>query len=232
MPIIQDRQIYALSLVVAGRLNASTRLRTDLRDTLSIALPVSQILLHDPGDGRVAYGENTSFPILAIWRQENEYFPETVSRRGVLITIGIKIVLPAINDTALAMAVLNRYTEAIDEAFDDSFEDQWGGDILKAANFIYWERRWKMRFTYEGPEGQTLYPTATGSGKAQYDRGFDPNYLPDESALLNVNGLMLEENLKGLGSDGDQSPAFNPLVGVLLPTTAPINAYAPPAARP
>jgi hypothetical protein len=230
MPVIQDPQIQALILVAVGRLNANVRLREDLRDTLGLAQPVGIGLNFDPGPGMLP-GMNVSYPALCMWRIADEFYPETMSRRAIMATVGIKIVLPASNNTPLSSAILHRYASVLDEAFDDSWEDQWGGDVLKAANLIHWELRWSARYGYEGPDAQVLYPTMTGTGKALHDRGFDPNYLPDGSSLLDVVGISLDMNLRGVGQDGDEAPAFNPLVGVVLPSFAPINPYAPPAAK-
>ena len=231
MPVIIDPQVQALALVMTGRLNANVPLRTDLRDSLNLAVPVCACLNLDPGDGKGVFGGNTTYPALALWRISDEFYPETMSRRAIKATIGFKLVLPANNNTMLASAALHRYADVIDQAFDDSWEDEWGGDVLKAANLSHWELRWTARYGYEGPDGQMLYPTMTGSGIMVHDRGFDPDYLPDGSSLLNVAGLTLDENLKGVGQDGDTDPALNPLVGVYLPLSVQINSYAEPARR-
>ena len=55
---------------------------------------------------------------------------------------------------------------------------------------------------------QTLYPTMAGSGKALHDRGFNPDYLPDGSSLLDVVRDLARYEPGGQGAGRGRGPGL------------------------
>lgn len=220
MPKIQDAHLIALMAVICGNINRRSDLVQDFADTFSRPVrPIEHLLHYDIGTGRVVFGGNTTFPALAAWRQSNQFKPQTNESRVCIATCGIKYILPAETDTQLAFAVLHRVTEEFDKFFEEEVEDQYGGDLLNQAGLIEWAVSWSVRFGYEGPDQQTLYPTATGTFTFKHD------YLFDRSKLLNVTGLYAQHNLKGVGA----ALIINPVLAQAVPTTqTPIVEPAPP----
>ncbi len=215
MPRIQDTHLIALTAVVVSNINRRTSLVQDFIDTFARPIrPVEHILYYDIGTGRVVFGGNTTFPALALWRRSDNYKPQTNESRMCSVTCGLKYVLPAETDTSVAFATLHRVCEEFDKMMDEDVEDQYGGDLLRAAGLIEWGVNWEVRYGYEGPDQQTLYPTATGTFNFKHD------YLFDRTPLQNMVGLYIKHNLKGVTSDGDAMPAFNPLVQQSCPVDA------------
>lgn len=212
MPKIEDIQINAFTAVIAANLNANVELVRDYTDTFGQPiLPVQHIIKYDVTTGRAVLGGNTTFPALGAWRTRSVFAPQTNESRSTSATCVIKYILNANNDTERMFAVLSRFACELDNYLEGAVEDELGGDILIASGLIEWAVKWDVDFKYEASDKQALYPTATGRIMIKHDRVFDSRRL---QGLLT---LFMQDNLKGVGSEGDDGPVINPLLSDCLP---------------
>lgn len=214
MPMIQDPHVETFAAVIAARINMDKKLTQDFIDTFNRPLkPVAYIRYKNPGPGmQFLEGQNSSLPCLFVWREEGEFYNFTAQDRVCDATCGIKYIMPSDEDIERVNRALVRVVERLDDAGQDTFEDQFGGALLRRAGIHKWMVRWRVRYGYKGPDGQGLYPTAEGTFMLTHEVNvFDKSVLPD------VAGLLAQYDIRGPGQEGSDPRVINPILQQLIP---------------
>ncbi len=236
MAVITDAPIDALRTVLSTRINGNAAFAADFRETMQIedgdCLPINQTYPCDPFSvsnfaDAVASG-NSAFPILGMWRSDDDWEQLTFEDDEDRATCSFKYILPASQYAdriwpllKALVAEIRRYLQAVDNDMAKATETSHYHaarltDLatLRASGLTEFAVNVKAKYGYDGPNRQSLYPTATGSFVIKTVDRFDP------SALANWTSLEAKLHLVGSGQDGDADPAINPLVTLRIPPSA------------
>lgn len=229
-----DIQIDCIRSVLQQRCNENTAFVAAFRAAIGLEeiFPVNATFACDPSprassDGwdAVAAG-NANYPALFVWRSDCNWEGETWDTDTNSAKCQMKYVLPADPGTEVAFALLHGVTREFRRILQEAgrrngvYADQdtsptskYESDYAKfrAAGFNTWAYQMDVRYRYEGPQGQALYPIA----HVLFD--FKHSTRQDTSVLPLFTSFEAGLHIVGKDQDGDAPPAINPLVSSLYP---------------
>ena len=119
-------------------------------------------------------------------------------------------ILPSDADTEKVWPLLNRFVYTVRRILEWSVEDPTDLAILDAGGVTEFAVEIKVKYAYQGPDQQVLYPTAIGAFpfKHHWERNM-------QNLGLNLSDFAeadIRHNLKGRDHDGDVAPVINPIL--------------------
>ena len=218
MAVLVDVQIQALLNVIKRHLNGDQTLTmkrtwlTDFRDTIgnTSLLPIETSFMADWAHLNAPWEGNASYPIFCLWRASDNWTEFSYDTDGNSAVALFKWVLPSDAETERITPLFQRFTFELRRCLEEAVEDVVDRPNLDAAGVSAWCTDLKVKYGYDGPQGNIIYPTATGSFDfTQHWKRTVTNLGLD---LPWLNSVEHHENIKGNGQDGDAAPKENPLV--------------------
>lgn len=234
MAVLTDPAVVAMGAFLQARINGHGTFAADLRETLciedSVCLPVNAVYPCDPftADGfadAVASG-NSAFPILGVWRSEEVWTEWTWEQDKSRSVLNVRWILPADPHAERTTPCLREfvrlvriYIQALSPNFPVDATSYYHAEraadraALKAVGV--WglaEDLFRATYAYNGPNNQAAYPTVT----LQIDFHCKEQWPANVTAFTSFEG---KYDLHGQGQEGDDAPAFNPLVTARTPVS-------------